>query len=279
MRLLAALALLLAAAAPAHAQGGRRETMNRIMQRLNREFPQLLREMAEHAIRTAKEEIAKAGPIAPPSTFEGQVDLIARQIANDDGINGRLRKVLLTPEGKRLVKDVLDQFNLEKIEEGIEMFFDRGKDGKLRVKDEFADQVLVVLESLEKKPPPAPSPTPAPKPAPTPAPSPLPTPAPVPTGKPFLGIEIGDMTAEDREAAGLKGNAGIKIAGVVMEGPADKAGVKPGDVLVELAGKEVALETFADQMDRIKPGEVVEVTVYRTGGRLKYKITAAERPR
>jgi len=278
MRLLAALAVLLAAAAPAHAQGGRRQTMQRIVQRLNREMPELLREMSENAIKTAKEEISKLGPVAPPATFEGQVDLVARRIANDDGINGRLRQVLLTAEGKQLARDILGQFELEKIEDAVEMFFDVGKDGKLRVKDEFADQVLIVLESLEKKKP-APTPKPTPAPTPSPAPTPAPTPTPVPSGRPFLGIEIGDMTAKDREAAGLTGTAGIKIAGVVMEGPAEKAGVKAGDILVELRGKEVALETFADQMDAIKPGDEVEVTVFRPGGRLKYKIRVGERPR
>ena len=55
-----------------------------------------------------------------------------------------------------------------------------------------------------------------------------------------LGVHVSTMTEELREAMGAPKTAGILVNRVVADSPAAKAGVKPGDVLVEVAGEEIA---------------------------------------
>ena len=55
----------------------------------------------------------------------------------------------------------------------------------------------------------------------------------------WIGVEVQDITPELAESFKLSDTKGVLIAGVVRGGPADKAGVKPGDILVEVEGKPV----------------------------------------
>lgn len=71
---------------------------------------------------------------------------------------------------------------------------------------------------------------------------------------------------------------GVKITEVVEDMPAAKAGLKPGDVLIRIAGKEVntfhALQRF---LAKCKPGEKVEVTVRREGETVNTQLELARR--
>jgi serine protease DegQ len=53
----------------------------------------------------------------------------------------------------------------------------------------------------------------------------------------WVGIEVQDITPEIAESFGLKNTDGALIAGVLRGGPADRAGIRPGDVLVAVDGK------------------------------------------
>src|ERR1700704_929050 len=55
----------------------------------------------------------------------------------------------------------------------------------------------------------------------------------------WIGVEVQDISAELAESFKLGSTRGALVAGVLRGGPADKAGVKPGDVLVEIEGKPV----------------------------------------
>jgi aminopeptidase YwaD len=76
---------------------------------------------------------------------------------------------------------------------------------------------------------------------------------------------IPDMTDEVK---------GVRFADVRPNSPAAKAGLKPGDVLVEFAGREIRnLEDFTYMLRTHKPGETVAVTVLREGKRLPAQVT------
>src|SRR5205814_169739 len=56
----------------------------------------------------------------------------------------------------------------------------------------------------------------------------------------WIGVEVQEVTPPVAESFKLDGTRGALIAGVLRGGPADKAGIKPGDVLLEVQGKPVA---------------------------------------
>jgi serine protease Do len=55
----------------------------------------------------------------------------------------------------------------------------------------------------------------------------------------YLGVLIQKVTPEIAESLGMEKSQGALVANVSKDGPADKAGVKVGDVIVEFDGKEV----------------------------------------
>lgn len=96
----------------------------------------------------------------------------------------------------------------------------------------------------------------------------------------WLGVEVQDVTPELATSFGLVEARGALIAGVVRGGPADKAGIRPGDVLLALAGKEVANSSgMLNQIAAIRPGDAVEMRVVRRGQEKTLQVTMGKRPR
>lgn len=87
--------------------------------------------------------------------------------------------------------------------------------------------------------------------------------------RPYLG-SIPDMAAGDVP--------GQRIADVTPGSPADKGGLKGGDVIVEFAGKPVTdLQTFSDALGAHKPGDTVRVVVIRGTERITLTVTLTAR--
>jgi hypothetical protein len=71
---------------------------------------------------------------------------------------------------------------------------------------------------------------------------------------------------------------GMKIQGVSEGSPAEKAGLKGGDVIIGLGDKKVGtIYDFMDVLGTHKPGEEVDVTVKRDGKELKLRVTLGSR--
>ncbi|MDE0396961.1 MAG: M28 family peptidase [Candidatus Poribacteria bacterium] len=84
----------------------------------------------------------------------------------------------------------------------------------------------------------------------------------------YLGT-IPDYTTE---------GTGVKLSGVRAEGPADKAGLKGGDVIVEFGGQKITnIYDYTYALDAVKIGEPVEVVVLREGKRIKLTVTPEAR--
>ena len=96
----------------------------------------------------------------------------------------------------------------------------------------------------------------------------------------WLGVEVQDITPELAASFKLSGVGGALIAGVVRGGPADRAGLKPGDVLRTLAGTEITTSSLMlNQIAAIKPGDDVEMRVVRRGRELVLKVKMGKRPK
>ena len=85
----------------------------------------------------------------------------------------------------------------------------------------------------------------------------------------YLG-SIPDMAAGDAP--------GLRLTGVRVGSPADSAGLKAGDVVVELAGKPVTdLQSYSDALYANKPGDEVDIVVVRDGQRVKVRVKLGRR--
>ena len=84
----------------------------------------------------------------------------------------------------------------------------------------------------------------------------------------YLGT-IPDYTTE---------GTGVKLSGVRAGGPADKSGLKGGDVIVEFGGQKITnIYDYTYAIDAVKIGEPVEVVVLRDGKRVKLTVTPEAR--
>ena len=82
----------------------------------------------------------------------------------------------------------------------------------------------------------------------------------------WLGVMIQKITPELQESFKLKSAKGALINDISPNGPADRGGMKRGDVITRFDGVEIAsMETLPKQVASIKPGNSVKVEVIREG--------------
>jgi S1-C subfamily serine protease len=94
-----------------------------------------------------------------------------------------------------------------------------------------------------------------------------------PGKRPYLGISAGDLTDEERKTLGIGG--GIRVADV--QGPAAKAGLRAGDILLSIGGDPVTEETIVRILERHRPGDTVDVTLLRGRRKEALKLTLGDR--
>ncbi|RQO34701.1 2-alkenal reductase [Herminiimonas sp. KBW02] len=96
----------------------------------------------------------------------------------------------------------------------------------------------------------------------------------------YIGVEPQDITPELAESFGLKKSTGAIIAGVLKGGPADKAGMQPGDILVSVEGKNITdMADMLNQIAQLSPGTKAKVVVLRRNQETNLNITVGKRPR
>ncbi|MFN6961062.1 MAG: Do family serine endopeptidase [Rhodocyclaceae bacterium] len=96
----------------------------------------------------------------------------------------------------------------------------------------------------------------------------------------WIGVEVQDMTPELADSFGVKSEEGALIAGVMRNGPADKAGVRPGDILVSVAGKPVKdAQVMLELIAALPPGEKAKFGLLRAGRPIDVEIVIGRRPR
>jgi serine protease Do len=93
----------------------------------------------------------------------------------------------------------------------------------------------------------------------------------------YLGTTVQKITPEIADSLSLKQARGALVAEVMKDSPAERAGVKTGDVIVEFDRKEV--KDSADlplQVARVSPGTTVQVKVLRDGKETTLALTVGE---
>ncbi|WLI89254.1 Do family serine endopeptidase [Massilia sp. R2A-15] len=96
----------------------------------------------------------------------------------------------------------------------------------------------------------------------------------------WIGIETQDITPELADSFGLSRESGAIIAGVVRDGPADRAGIKPGDILLAVQGKAVAnTSEMLVLIAQLPPGQKAKMTVIRKDRQSTLDVMVGKRPR
>ena len=96
----------------------------------------------------------------------------------------------------------------------------------------------------------------------------------------WIGIESQDITPELAESFGLGKSSGAIIAGVVRGGPADRAGMRPGDILVAVGGKQVAnTSEMLNLIAQLEPGEKAPLRILRKNREATLDVLVGKRPR
>jgi serine protease Do len=95
----------------------------------------------------------------------------------------------------------------------------------------------------------------------------------------YLGVMIQDLTPALAKEFKLKDATGALIGDVTPKGPADKAGLKSGDLLVEFNGKKVTDSRHLKlEVARTQPGETVPVKILRDGAAKTLEVTVKTLP-
>ena len=96
----------------------------------------------------------------------------------------------------------------------------------------------------------------------------------------WIGIEAQDITPELAESFKLNKAQGSLIAGVLHNSPADLAGVKAGDVLLAINGKEVAdSSSMLNLIAALKPNEKAVLKIARSEKVINVNVTVGKRPK
>lgn len=95
----------------------------------------------------------------------------------------------------------------------------------------------------------------------------------------WLGVLIQEVNRDLAESFGLSKPHGALVAQVVPDSPAQSAGLKPGDIIVEYEGQEVSLSSDLPHLvGRTKVGTEAKMVVVRSGDRKVIKVTIGELP-
>jgi len=96
----------------------------------------------------------------------------------------------------------------------------------------------------------------------------------------WIGVEPNDLTPELAQTFGVKAKSGAIITGVLQNGPAAKAGIRPGDVITGVGDKKVEnVRELLTSVAGLKPGTAERFALQRGGDKLELDVTAGTRPK
>ena len=96
----------------------------------------------------------------------------------------------------------------------------------------------------------------------------------------WIGVEPNELSAEIAETFGVKAKQGVIITGVLQNAPAAQAGIRPGDVITAVAGKEVtSVAELLSGVAALKPGQEARFRVQRQDQKLDIGVTPGVRPK
>ncbi|MBA1271947.1 Do family serine endopeptidase AlgW [Stutzerimonas azotifigens] len=95
----------------------------------------------------------------------------------------------------------------------------------------------------------------------------------------WLGVEVQSLTPELAESFGLEGRPGIVVAGVYRDGPAERAGLQPGDLILSIDNaRAVDGRSSMNQVARARPGNKIAIEILRNNKPMTLTAEVGMRP-
>lgn len=95
----------------------------------------------------------------------------------------------------------------------------------------------------------------------------------------YLGLQTDELSSAESEALGLRPNLGILVTHIIAGGPAEAAGLRPGDVILAINGEAIVSAQQARLLvAALEPGDRIDLEGWRKGQPFTATVTAAERP-
>lgn len=95
----------------------------------------------------------------------------------------------------------------------------------------------------------------------------------------YLAIMVQDISKEQASRIGLDTTLGAYVSSVEPNGPAARAGIQPGDIILEFNGEQVKNTTdLRTKIAGTLPGKTVQLTIIRNGKEMKIEVKLSERP-
>ncbi|MBR0069070.1 MAG: Do family serine endopeptidase [Synergistaceae bacterium] len=95
----------------------------------------------------------------------------------------------------------------------------------------------------------------------------------------WLGVSIRDINKQIAKAYGVEGTEGAMINDVFKGDPAEKAGIKRGDVVIELNGEKIKdANSFVQKVRTLAPNSTAKLVIVRKGKKMTFNIKLGERP-
>ena len=92
-----------------------------------------------------------------------------------------------------------------------------------------------------------------------------------------IGVQIDQVSKDVAESIGLGRSQGALVRGVESGGPAEKAGIEAGDIIVKFDGRAIDKSSDLPRIvGNVKPGTKATVTVFRRGATKELSVTIAE---
>jgi serine protease Do len=95
----------------------------------------------------------------------------------------------------------------------------------------------------------------------------------------WLGVTIQDLKGNLADYYGVEGKSGVMVADVVPGDPADKAGIKPKDIITEVNGKKISTSRDLTNLAAgLSVGDTADVTLLRDGKQETVEVKVGKRP-
>ena len=96
----------------------------------------------------------------------------------------------------------------------------------------------------------------------------------------WIGVEVQELTDELKESFNLSSNSGALIASVVKNSPADKGGLKSGDIIVNINNKKISNgKALLNIVSDSQPSQSIDIEIIRGNRKIKLSLKVSERPR
>ena len=91
--------------------------------------------------------------------------------------------------------------------------------------------------------------------------------------RPYLGVYLRDLSSELADYLGVVSTKGTLVADIMPGSPADKAGIKAGDIILEINGMTINNSTdLTERISKMSVGQKVELKILRDKKRLSPSI-------